>query len=130
VHEVGLQHGEGRLWCLDCHAGDARDHLRTLQDDSVDFNDAWIVCGQCHAARKKDWFFGAHGKRVSNWVGEAERYNCTHCHDPHRPAFIERKPQAKPGLRAGLHPMKRQTTRQPPVWEKKLAQATEVKKHE
>lgn len=119
VHEVGLQHGERRLWCLDCHARDDRDRLRTLQDDPVDFDDTWLICGQCHAARQKDWYFGAHGKRVYAWQGEAERYNCTHCHDPHRPRFTPREPQAKPAVRAGLQPMQLQRSRQLTVWERK-----------
>lgn len=119
VHEVGLQHGEGRLWCLDCHARDDRDRLRTLQDDPIDFDDAWLVCGQCHATREKDWYFGAHGKRVYAWQGEAERYNCTHCHDPHRPRFTSREPQAKPAVRAGLQPMQLQRAKRLTVWERK-----------
>ena len=130
VHEVGLEYGQGRLWCLDCHARDDRDRLRTLKDDPVDFDDAWQVCGQCHATRQKDWNFGAHGKRVYAWQGEAERYNCTHCHDPHRPRFTSRKPQAKPSVRAGLHPMPLKKAKQAPLWERKLSQAVEGKNDE
>ncbi len=106
VHEVGLQHGEGRIWCTTCHDLEDRNFLTTVRGEKVDFDESWKVCGQCHSARQRDWYYGAHGKRVYNWKGEAERYNCTHCHNPHRPPFMERKPQPVPPVRAGLEPMK------------------------
>ena len=122
VHDVGLQHGQGRLWCLVCHDPDNRDQLHTLRGGKVDFNESWRVCGQCHSNRQKDWYYGAHGKRVYSWQGEAERYNCTHCHNPHRPPFIQRKPQPKPPVRAGLQPMPSKAHKRLKVWERKLAQ--------
>lgn len=107
-HDVVLDHGRGRIWCLSCHSLEDRDNLRTLLDEPVDFDAAYLVCGGCHANRQKDWYFGAHGKRVANWQGEHELYNCTHCHDPHSPAIKARAPQPPPPVRAGL-------TRQPGV---------------
>ncbi|MEN8165960.1 MAG: cytochrome C [Pseudomonadota bacterium] len=127
VHDVGLVHGQGRLWCLVCHDPDDRDHLRTVRGDKVDFNDAWRVCGQCHSNRQKDWYYGAHGKRVSTWDGEPTRYNCTHCHNPHRPPIIQRKPQPKPPVRAGLEPMQRQVRHHQTVWEQHSAKREEVR---
>ena len=62
-HPAALHHGDGRLWCLDCHQEKNRDWLHTIAGQSVDFNDAYLVCGQCHANRQRDWYFGAHGKR-------------------------------------------------------------------
>jgi hypothetical protein len=122
VHDVGLQHGQGRLWCLVCHDPDNRDQLHSLRKGAVDFDESWRICGQCHSNRQKDWYFGAHGKRVYSWQGEPERYNCTHCHNPHRPPFIQRKPQPKPPVRAGLKPIPRHEHERPTIWEKKLAQ--------
>jgi hypothetical protein len=104
-HPAALEHGNGRIWCLDCHAGEGRNHLQTLAGDEVDFNDAYLVCGQCHYQPQRDWYFGAHGKRVGNWQGERELYNCTHCHDPHAPAVRPRAPEPPPPVRAGLQPM-------------------------
>jgi uncharacterized CHY-type Zn-finger protein len=104
-HPAALNHGNGRIWCLDCHQLKDRDHLHTLSGQSVDFNDAYLVCGQCHANRQKDWFFGAHGKRVANWRGERVIYNCTYCHDPHSPSLKPRAPSRPPPVRAGLKPM-------------------------
>jgi hypothetical protein len=104
-HNATLVHGNGRFWCLECHQLKDRDHLHTLTGQSVDFNDAYLVCGQCHFNRQKDWYFGAHGKRVGNWKGQRVIYNCTHCHDPHSPSLKPRAPEAPPPVRAGLKPM-------------------------
>jgi hypothetical protein len=79
--------------------------LQTLRGDKVDFDDAYLVCGQCHFNRQKDWYFGAHGKRVADWRGPRTLYNCTHCHDPHTPAIAPRAPARPPPVRAGLKPM-------------------------
>jgi hypothetical protein len=104
-HNASLHHGDGRFWCLDCHQLKDRDHLHTLAGQPVDFDAAYLVCGQCHAARQRDWFFGAHGKRVANWRGERTLYNCTVCHDPHSPGLKPRAPSPPPPVRAGLQRM-------------------------
>jgi hypothetical protein len=104
-HNNMLEHGKGRIWCLDCHLVDDRDYLHTLAGQKVDFNDAYLVCGQCHFNRQKDWYFGAHGKRAVNWQGERVLFNCTHCHNPHNPVIQPRKPSPPPPVRAGLEPM-------------------------
>ncbi len=101
-HTIDLQHGRGRIWCTSCHDLEDRNNLKTLLDEPVDFDDAHLVCGGCHANRHKDWYFGAHGKRVGNWQGKRELYNCTHCHNAHDPAIKLRAPSAKPPVRAGL----------------------------
>lgn len=114
-----LDHGQQRFWCLTCHSPDDRNHLQTLTGAKVDFNDAWKVCGQCHSARQRDWYYGAHGKRVDNWNAEAERYNCTECHNPHRPPFRQQAPKPKPPVRSGLEPMPEvKEHHKEPVWDK------------
>jgi hypothetical protein len=104
-HPAALDHGKGRIWCLDCHQLKDRDYLHTLAGQPTDFDDAYLVCGQCHFNRQKDWYFGAHGKRVANWSGKRVIYNCTFCHDPHSPSLKPRAPSAAPPVRAGLRPM-------------------------
>jgi hypothetical protein len=101
-HQVPLEHGRGRIWCMSCHDLEDRNSLITLLDEPVDFDDAHLVCGGCHANRHKDWYFGAHGKRVANWQNERTLYNCTHCHNPHDPAIKPRAPKPAPPVRAGL----------------------------
>jgi len=101
-HVVEIEHGRGRIWCLSCHGLDDRNNLRTLLEEPVDIDEAHLVCGGCHANRHKDWYFGAHGKRVANWQNERTLYNCTHCHDAHSPAIKARAPKAAPPVRAGL----------------------------
>jgi hypothetical protein len=112
-HPAALVHGAGRFWCLDCHQTANRDQLHTLTGQTVDFDQAYLVCGQCHFRQQKDWYFGAHGKRVANWTGEREIYNCTHCHDPHDPVLKPRAPGPPPPVRAGLDPMPRAGGQQP-----------------
>jgi hypothetical protein len=104
-HVADLPHGNGRMWCIACHKLDDRDLLVLLDGTPVDFDDAHLVCGQCHGNRHRDWWFGAHGKRAANWSGERVIWNCTHCHDPHQPALAPRKPSKPPPLRARLSPM-------------------------
>lgn len=131
VHEVSLKHGEGRLWCLTCHDPKDRDKLHTVRDGQVDFDESWKVCGQCHSNRQKDWYYGAHGKRAYYWKGEKVRYNCTHCHNPHQPPFMHRKPQPIPPVRAGLERMKHAEKHQSlEVWERHLPQVKMEKKHD
>lgn len=102
MHDSELEHGRGRIWCMSCHDLEDRNFLTTLLSEPVDFDDAHLVCGGCHANRHKDWMFGAHGKRIGNWQGERTLYNCTHCHNPHSPAIKARAPQPAPPVRAGL----------------------------
>ena len=68
----------------------------------MDFDEAYLVCGQCHFNRQRDWYLGGHGKRVGNWQGERTLYSCTHCHDPHDPITKPREPSKAPPVRAGL----------------------------
>ncbi|MEB4592401.1 hypothetical protein VSS37_15550 [Candidatus Thiothrix sp. Deng01] len=115
-----LDHGQQRFWCLTCHSPTDRNNLQTVAGVKVDFNDAWKVCGQCHSARQRDWYYGAHGKRVGNWKGDVERYNCTECHNPHHPPFRQQKPQPKPPVRSGLGEMPHEGEGEghPTIWEK------------
>lgn len=117
-HNNALHHGAGRFWCLDCHMANDRDYLHMINGRKVDFNDSYLLCGQCHFNRQKDWFLGGHGKRALNWDGPRTLYNCTHCHNPHNPAIQPRKPSKPPPVRAGLQPMKLTPESSPKPWER------------
>ncbi len=101
-HAVQFEHGDGRMWCLNCHHAEDRNVLQDAMGRKVAYDEAPAVCATCHQARHEDWLHGAHGKRVANWRGERVLYGCTHCHDPHAPALAPRPPAPPPTLRAGL----------------------------
>lgn len=115
-HAAALSHGQGNMWCLDCHQGTNRDVLRTINGTPVDFDNSDRLCVQCHSARHRDWTFGAHGKRVSHWLGDRKLYACTHCHDPHQPQLAPRKASKPPPIRAGLAPMEAVVEHVPQLW--------------
>ena len=115
-HNNSLAHGLGRMWCLDCHLGTDRDSLHGVNGAKIDFDKSYLLCGQCHSARQRDWYFGAHGKRVAGWQGERQLYSCTHCHDPHNPLLQPRAPSKPPPVRAGLAAMNREHDTSVPFW--------------
>jgi hypothetical protein len=95
-------HGKGEFWCFTCHHLDGDGGIRTIEGEKLDFDDAYVVCAQCHARQAKDWSYGAHGKRIGNWAGERRILNCTACHYQHRPAIKGRRPKPPPPVRKGL----------------------------
>lgn len=95
-------HGDGMMWCLDCHQSKESDQLHTLRGQKINVDKSFLVCGQCHSDRLEDWYFGGHGKRLDNWRGKRTVYNCTACHDPHDPGIKPKKPQPPPPVRIGL----------------------------
>ena len=95
-------HGKGRFWCFTCHDDQPERRLRTLEGESIEFDDAYILCSQCHVNQARDWAFGGHGKRLDNWQGERVVYNCTACHYQHAPAFAPREAMPGPTMRQGL----------------------------
>jgi hypothetical protein len=89
-------HGEPQRWCLDCHDVGDRDRLRLQSGEKVDFMDSHKLCGQCHGNTYRDWRAGVHGKRTGFWDGPKEYFLCTHCHNPHSPAFAHIAPEPAP----------------------------------
>ncbi len=105
VHdEIELIHGGGRFWCLTCHNAEDRDRLASLKQQPISFDEPFLLCGQCHFQRQRDFFLGAHGKRLKSWQGERKVAVCTECHDPHDPRIQPRKPYRPPQVRSGLQP--------------------------
>jgi len=118
-HDAELNHGMGRIWCTSCHRLNDRNNLRTLLDEPVDFDQSHLVCGGCHSNRHRDWFFGAHGKRVGNWQGERVLNNCPACHNPHDPTIGPRKPKPPPPVRAGLELEEGHVHLRPTAWQRR-----------
>jgi len=145
-HEaIVLEHGSGRFWCLTCHGSPNKSTLTSLKGAPIDFNQAYILCGQCHFQRQKDWYFGGHGKRVGaiaegvaripeevpvaaadlkveerdeigTWEGERALLSCPACHDPHSPSIKPFKPAPPPQVRKGLKPARLKPHEPEPVW--------------
>ncbi|MGK5094828.1 hypothetical protein WDW89_22810 [Deltaproteobacteria bacterium TL4] len=107
---IVLDHGGGRFWCLTCHNLKNMNYLRSLKDKEIDFNQSYLLCGQCHSPRQKDWFLGAHGKRVSTWTGERIILLCTECHNPHSPYIKPKQPDPPPKKHKGVLPMDKHLT--------------------
>ena len=98
---VVLDHGGERFWCLTCHNLKNMDYFRSMKNEPIDFNKPYLLCGQCHAPRQKDWFFGGHGKRIGNWDGEKVALSCTECHDSHSPSIKPKPPEPPPKRHKG-----------------------------
>ena len=120
-------HGKGKFWCFTCHTLEGQGGLRTLEGQDLGFNEAYVLCSQCHVRQARDWVYGAHGKRAENWQGERVVYNCTACHYQHNPAWKPRDALAGPEMRMGLErpahwaPASQRTetaTHEPPLWER------------
>ena len=95
-------HGKGQFWCFTCHDQQAVGRLRTLEGELVAFEDAYILCSQCHVRQARDWSYGAHGKRQVSWRGPRQVYTCTACHYQHAPAIPKRDALPGPRVRMGL----------------------------
>ena len=100
--DVRLEHGGGRFWCLTCHGSKDKNTLTSLKGLAIDFDQAFLLCGQCHFQRQKDWYFGGHGKRIGTWQKPRVIYSCPKCHDPHSPSIKPFVPAPPPLARAGL----------------------------
>ena len=94
---VTMQHAAAPVMsCATCHQRDSPTLLHTLSGQTVAIDHAYQMCAQCHATQAAVWAGGAHGKRAGGWAPPRVRYNCTECHNPHRPKFESRWP-AGPG---------------------------------
>lgn len=97
---IELAHGKLAIAsCFTCHNEKKRDFLKSSLSNQISINHAAKLCYQCHSSQYKDWTKGAHGKRVGNWTGRRVIYNCTQCHNPHKPGFDKRMPKAIPTIR-------------------------------
>jgi hypothetical protein len=94
--EIVLAHDEEHRWCLDCHDADDRDRLHLAGGQLVPFDQSYVLCGQCHGEKLRDWKAGVHGRRSQQWNGHKTYLLCAHCHDPHGPRFAPIEPKPAP----------------------------------
>lgn len=78
-------HGPTIEWCPFCHHEPDLDRLRLINGATVSLDEAYVLCGQCHAEKLRDWRRGVHGSQTGEWLGVHVRRSCTLCHDPHAP---------------------------------------------
>lgn len=94
--DIVLEHDSKNRWCLDCHDAKNRDKLHLADGRLVDFNESYVLCGQCHGPKLRDWRNGIHGRRTGKWNGQKKYLLCAHCHNPHTPKFKKVKPEPAP----------------------------------
>jgi len=108
---LDLQHGNGGVWCLDCHDAKTRTKLVDNAGGLIDFNQPQQLCGKCHGQVYSDWRDGLHGKRIGEWAttGKKRWFVCTECHNPHdvqqgarQYGVAQIEPEAAPRLPKGL----------------------------
>ena len=106
-----LQHGRGRIWCLDCHHTSKRDKLVDHFGDPISFDQPQLLCGKCHGDKLRDWRDGIHGKRIGEFASDGKKrwFTCTECHNPHNVqdgirnrGFIQIAPESPPQLPKGM----------------------------
>ena len=109
-----LKHGQGAIWCLDCHDAKKRDSLVSHRGELISFNQPQKLCGKCHGQVYRDWREGIHGKRIGMWPsgGKKRWWVCTECHNPHdvQPGFKAIAPEPAPALPKGMTDSKHERT--------------------
>ncbi len=91
-----FNHDSQNRWCLDCHDARNRDVLHLSSGAAVPFTESYLLCGQCHGDKYRDWRAGVHGKRIGHWDGQKTYFLCVHCHNPHAPRFKGIAPEPRP----------------------------------
>ncbi|MEY2687846.1 MAG: hypothetical protein RL375_2044 [Pseudomonadota bacterium] len=116
---ANLQHGRGRVWCLDCHHTTKRNMLVDHFGDPISMDQPQLLCGKCHGDKLRDWRDGIHGKRIGDFTstGKKRWFTCTECHNPHNvqdgernKGFIQIEPESPPQLPRGFKDAKFELT--------------------
>jgi formate-dependent nitrite reductase cytochrome c552 subunit len=95
----GLIMGHGDLSCLSCHNSENYDTLKLADGTTVGFENAMLLCAQCHGPQSRDYRNGSHGGMNGYWDlsrGPRQRNACTVCHDAHAPAYPQLMPVFPP----------------------------------
>ncbi|WP_347923099.1 cytochrome c3 family protein [Pontimicrobium sp. SW4] len=91
--DITLVHAnEDIMNCITCHNPNNMDDLKSLTGKSIDFNNSYRLCSQCHTKQFDDWKGGAHGKRIAGWAPPRASFTCVNCHNPHDPHFKSKWP--------------------------------------
>ena len=93
---IKLVHGPREQWCYDCHNPSDRDKLRLAGGRLISFEKSYLLCGQCHGEKLRDWRRGIHGRRRGCWNGKKQYLLCVNCHNQHAPRFKPLPPKPRP----------------------------------
>lgn len=92
--DINLAHANiNTMECTTCHNSTDMDELKSLTGKTIDFNQSYQLCGQCHHKEFKDWKGGAHGKKIAGWAPPRASKTCVNCHNPHAPSFKSKWPE-------------------------------------
>ena len=94
--DIIFNHDSENRWCLACHDAKERDSLKLASGITIPFTNSYLLCGQCHGPKYRDWRMGIHGKRTGEWNGKKQYLLCVHCHDPHSPGIKPIEPMPPP----------------------------------
>lgn len=90
---IKLNHANANTMnCTTCHDGNSMNNLKSITEHSIDINNSYKLCSQCHQKQYKDWTGGAHGKRIGSWAPPRASLTCVNCHNPHSPGFDTKWP--------------------------------------
>lgn len=101
----GMKFDHGDQSCLNCHNESDYDTLKLANGSAVEYSQVMQLCGQCHGPQLRDYQMGLHGGMNGHWDltrGPRTRNSCTHCHDPHAPAYPTVKPVLPPKDRIAI----------------------------
>ena len=91
--DIKISHAnENAMNCATCHNGQNMNELNSLTGHSIDFNQSYLMCAQCHSSQFKDWKGGAHGKNLGGWAKPRAAMTCVNCHNPHEPQIASKWP--------------------------------------
>ncbi len=87
---IKLDHGANDR-CYNCHLIQDRNKYTANDGSGIMHTNVEQLCARCHGLIYNDWAAGTHGVQRGQWMApgafERQNFKCTHCHDPHAPAF-------------------------------------------
>lgn len=91
--DISINHADDKTMnCKTCHNANNIDDLKSITGASIDFNNSYLLCSQCHSKQFDDWKGGAHGKQIQSWAPPRASMTCVNCHNPHDPHFESKWP--------------------------------------
>lgn len=91
--DIKLNHAnENAMNCASCHNGNDMNNLNSLTGNTINFNNSYQLCAQCHSSQFEDWKGGAHGKNIGGWSKPRAAMTCVNCHNPHKPQIASKWP--------------------------------------